>query len=1056
MPLSVSEFVRRWKLNVLSERSGSQSHFIDLCEVLGQPHPAAADAVGERFTFEKPVPKTSGGKGFADVWLRDHFAWEYKGKHKDLKAAYKQINDYREELGNPPLLVICDMDRFEVHTNFTSTSKRVYAFDLSDLERNVVTVNCPLPPLTVLRSLFENTDALRPNRTDAFVTQEAAKVFARLAERLEIEKRSLTDTPIHTKEEIAHFLMRLLFCLFADSIGLLPKHLFRNLVQSDDRFLPKRFIRKLRSLFDAMSNADRDFDTFGEHTIKYFNGGLFDSSSIIELDTADLAILHEATRYNWAYVAPEIFGTLFERSLNAERRSLIGAHYTSAEDILLLIEPVLMRPLERRWAEVQSNILTVLGIDPPSSFVIPEGNLRSSQDADDPDHNPPPLSANGSATSQPRPQAWDTPTEQDPGLKARSKISPQANSQSLLRSNPEAERILSAWIDELTSVRVLDPACGSGNFLYLALRRMLDLWLEAQKFAAKHDISMVLPKMVSPSQLYGIETEFYAHELASIVVWIGFLQWKFEHAIHDDREPILQKLNNIEHADAIMRYQKADEFPEETVGEPYEPLWPKADYIIGNPPFLGGKLLRRELGDKYVDDLFSIYKGQVKAESDLVVYWFHKAFLEVGSGRAKSAGLLATQAIRGGANRAVLQQIAKSTPIFWAWSDRKWMLQGAAVHVSMIAFRRPQELRWPGKEFIGPNGPLEPGKRPSHISWPDEDEPYLLDGEPVDFINPDLTTGSNTASALSLTENEGLCFMGTTKVGAFDIDAKTAQRMISAPLNPNGRPNSDVVRPWVNATDITRRSRGMFIIDFGTDMPETGAALYESPFEYIKHHVKPVRQNNKRETYAMNWWIHGEARGELRKAIASLSRFILTPSVSKHRLFVWEPVTTIPDHANFAFAREDDYFFGVLHSSTHELWARAQGTQLREVESGFRYTPNSTFDTFPFPYPPGTEPSESDSPIVKAIADAARELVRLRDAWLNPPNASEADLKERTLTKLYNARYEWLANAHRTLDRAVFAAYGWPYEVDGKPLSDQEILSRLLTLNHERAAAQAK
>jgi type II restriction/modification system DNA methylase subunit YeeA len=275
--------------------------------------------------------------------------------------------------------------------------------------------------------------------------------------------------------------------------------------------------------------------------------------------------------------------------------------------------------------------------------------------------------------------------------------------------------------------------------------------------------------------------------------------------------------------------------------------------------------------------------------------------------------------------------------------------------------------------------------------------------------------------------------------------------MLSAPMNPNGRLNVDVVRPWVNALDITRRPRDMFIIDFGTDMNEASAALYEMPFEYLKHYVRLVRMRNKRDTYATKWWIHGEPRGELRGALKPLSRYILTSRVSKHRLFIWLPVTTIPDSATFAFAREDDYFFGVLHSTMHELWARAQGTQLREVESGFRYTPTSTFDTFPFPYPPGTEPTEEKSPIVKAIADAARNLVQFRDAWLNPPDTPQAELNRRTLTNLYNERPTWLENLHETLDRVVFAAYGLTY-----PLSKDEIIRHLLELNGERAAGHVR
>ena len=385
--------------------------------MLGHPHPAAADGVGERFTFEKPVSKAYGGYGFADVWLRDHFAWEYKEsrhkKHKDLKAAYKQLNDYREDLGNPPLLVVCNLDRFEIHTNYTSTQKRIYEFDLDDLGINQITARCPLPPLEVLRSLFDDTDALRPKRTDAYVTQEGAKVFSRLAERLEIEMRSDSDAPLYTKQEITHFLMRILFCLFADSIGLLLGHLFRNLIQSNGRFLPKRFPRKLTLLFQAMSQPD---GIFGEHSIRYFNGGLFDSNSIIELDTMDLSILYEVSRnYNWAHIALEIFGTLFERSLNADRRSLIGAHYTSSE-------------------------------------ALESGRATQSR-------------------------------------------------KTFFKSSPKAEALLAAWIDELTSIRVLDPACGSGNVLYLALRRMSDLWLEAQRFAVQNDISLVVPKMLSPLQL---------------------------------------------------------------------------------------------------------------------------------------------------------------------------------------------------------------------------------------------------------------------------------------------------------------------------------------------------------------------------------------------------------------------------------------------------------------------------------------------------------------------------------------------------------------------------
>jgi type II restriction/modification system DNA methylase subunit YeeA len=954
MPLTVADFVQRWKINSQSERASAQSHFIDLCEILGEKRPAESDAVGESYAFEKRVSKTGGGTGYADVWLRDRFAWEYKarGKHKNLQKAYEQLSGYREDLGNPPLLVVCDFDRFEVHTNFTATRKRVYAFDLDDLKRNQVTATCPLPPLEVLRALFGDCNVLRPERTDAHVTQEAAKLFSRLAERLELEERNLGAS----RAEIAHFLMRILFCLFADSIGLLPNRVFRDMLQSDDRFLPRKFRRKLELLFEAMSEAD---GIFGPHSIKHFNGGLFDSAATIQLDVADLGILYEVSKnYDWSHIAPAIFGTLFERSLDPARRSLIGAHYTGEEDILLLIEPVLVQPLRKRWEAAKQRILEALEVE-------------------------------------------------------RAEEAGRNHRQARLRVDLPSEKLLGAWIEELTAVRVLDPACGSGNFLYVALRRMLDLWLEARSFAAEQGISLVFKEMVSPRQLFGIETEFYAHELASIVVWIGFLQWKHEHGVLEDREPILEKLSNIEHADAILRYDEE--------GKPYEPAWPKTEFIVGNPPFLGGKRLRRELGDKYVDDMFALYLDRVKAESDLVVYWFEKARALVERKTVGRVGLLATQAIRGGANRNVLKRIQESCSIFWAWSDRPWLLEGAAVHVSMVAFDNGTE-----REFN-------------------------LDGHPVKSINPNLTSEMDMTQAARLKENEHLCFMGTSKVGCFDIDPDVARKMLDAPLNPNGRPNSDVVRPWINARDIVQRPRGMYIIDFDGELTEAGAALYELPFEYIKKHVLPKRSKNRREGYAANWWNHAEARPELREATKGLSRFIATTRVSVHRVFIWSPARTLPDSATFAFARDDDYFFGLLHSRPHELWARAQGTQLREVESGFRYTPTSTFDTFPFPWPPGKEPNEEADARVKAIADAARELVRLRDAWLNPPGCSPEELKGRTLTNLYNQRPEWLANSHRALDEAVFAAYGWPAD-----LPKEEILARLLALNRERAAAQAE
>ena len=318
-----------------------------------------------------------------------------------------------------------------------------------------------------------------------------------------------------------------------------------------------------------------------------------------------------------------------------------------------------------------------------------------------------------------------------------------------------------------------------------------------------------------------------------------------------------------------------------------------------------------------------------------------------------------------------------------------------------------------------------------------------IDGQLVSEIHADLTASANVASALSLPENAGLCFLGMMKGGPFDLTAEQARVMLAAPLNPNGRPNSDVVKRRVIARDIVQRGQDGWLIDF-VDRPERDAALYELPFEYVKLHVKPLRDGNRDTLMKQNWWLHGRSRPALRERIEGLSRYIVTPEVAKHRVFVWMSTDFVPDHTCHVIARPDDYAFGVVHSRLHEVWSLSQGAWMG-VGNDPRYSSARTFETFPFPWPPGTEPK--NSPIVETIAQAARELVAARDAWLSPPNATEAELKKRTLTSLYNALPAWLADAHRKLDEAVFAAYGWP-----PTLTDAELLERLLRLNHERAA----
>jgi type II restriction/modification system DNA methylase subunit YeeA len=565
--------------------------------------------------------------------------------------------------------------------------------------------------------------------------------------------------------------------------------------------------------------------------------------------------------------------------------------------------------------------------------------------------------------------------------------------------NPTA--VFNAFLDRLRSVRVLDPACGSGNFLYIALQLLKDLEREAILWiSGVTQAPMQFPE-VGPQAVLGIELNPYAAELARVVVWIGEIQWMLGNGFAYLRDPILRPLENIENRDAIIDASDPDDLR--------EPDWPDADFIIGNPPFLGGKLLRNGLGSDYVDAMFKVYKGRVPAEADLVTYWHEKARAMVAEGRVRRVGLLATQGIRGGANRRVLQRVKETGDIFFARSDDVWVVEGAAVHISFVGFDDGTEM---ARE---------------------------LDGQAVPSINSNLTTGIDLTTAHRLADNLGIAFMGDTKGGAFDVAGDIAREWLKA-HNPHGRSNAEVVAPWVNSLDVTRRPRDMWIIDFGVDTPEADAALFEIPFEYIAEHVKPVREQNRRKAYAAKWWLHVEPRPKMRAALEPLSRFLATPTVSKHRLFVWLDGNTLPDHQLIAFARDDDYFFGVLHSSIHELWARGHGTQLREVESGFRYTPTTTFETFPFPDPSGAERA--------AISSAAKGLDDLRRGWLFPQAATEEDLRKRTLTNLYNDPPTWLRQAHDKLDQAVRAAYGWD-----PAITPDEMLVELLALNASRPEA---
>jgi hypothetical protein len=606
--LSVAQFQQKWHGVTLKERSASQSHFNDLCHMLGVPPPIDADPTGAFYTFEKGAEKSEGGSGWADVWFRHHFAWEYKGRHADLKKALAQLQQYRDALENPPLLVVCDLDRFEVHTNFTNTAKKVYAFGLDDLDRP--------EHLAVLRALWTDPSSLRPDTTPEAVTREAAERFGCLAASL--HARDVAP------QRAAHFLVQLLFCFFAEDVGLLPRGLFTDLLARSVR-QPERFPARIEGLLTAM----RDGGDYGSVALDRFNGGLFETVNVVPLTGAELATLAEAGRLDWASVEPAIFGTLFERSLDPSQRAQLGAHYTGRADIERVVGPVVLDPLRRRWEEVKAHA---------------EG-LKAKWET-----------AEATATRERR---------------QRRRGDAVANARAAFAN------VLFAFQEELAGVRVLDPACGSGNFLYVALAGLKNLEKEIVTYGAENGLPALLPR-VGPGQLAGLEVNEYARELAQVVVWIGYLQWMTANGFQVNRDPVLEPLETIRLQDALL--DRSD--PEHTK----EAEWPATDFIIGNPPFLGDKRIRRVLGDEYFDSLRAVYADRVPGMANLVCYFFEKARAEIEANGSIRAGLLAATAIRTGENRKVLDRIKETGNIFMAWANEPWLLNGASVRISIIGF----------------------------------------------------------------------------------------------------------------------------------------------------------------------------------------------------------------------------------------------------------------------------------------------------------------------------------------------------------------------------------
>ena len=727
--MTPEKFIATWKDNPLTERAGAQGHFDDLCDLLGVDKPRDPD----NYCFERGAKKAGGGDGWADVWKRRHFGWENKKPGRDLDAALKQLTDYALQLENPPLLVVCDRERIVIHTAFTGypdEPREIRIDELVDPDQR-----------QILKWVFTDPEKLRPEKSTAAITAEAAGQFAQLAAAL--RKRG------EDGQRVAHFLVQCLFCMFAEDEALLPAGLFSGLLGNAGSDADKA-ARRIEKLFKAMQTQGGEY---GDHDIAWFNGGLFRSVDVPALLAADILALHRAAAdMDWRAIDPTIFGTLFERGLDPAARAPLGAHYTDTGTIDKLIRPLISEPLGAEWQAVKA--------------------------------------------------------------------------------------AYQAFLLRLNHFRVLDPACGSGNFLYLALKALRDIEKRVHVDAIELGQPAELSMQTGPHNLLGIEINEFAAELARVTVWIGDIQWcrrnGYPHAVN----PILKPLDGIEHRDALLAFPpppQAGEGPRER--EIVEADWPAADVIVGNPPFLGGSVMRGELGDVYVETLRKTYGGRVPGGADLVTYWFEKSRTQIAAGKLQAAGLVATNSIRGGANRKVLERIVETTRIFEAWSDEEWVNEGAAVRVSLLGF-----------------GPIFPVDRSSR-----------LDGVEVGEIHADLTAGEglNLTQAKPLAENTKTAFQGITKGGAFDVSGEQARDWLRSP-NPNGQPNATVVRPWRNGMDVTQRPSDKWIVDFAdhADLLELSCQdLVGQPLpDPVTIATLPAKENLSRIMLTLQDWTSGDRR----------------------------------------------------------------------------------------------------------------------------------------------------------------------------------------------------
>lgn len=1021
--MDVEAFIERWTSREGgAERANYQMFLSELCDVIGvpRPEPAGVERDHNDYVFERAVRRRESDEIASslriDLYKRDAFILEAKqsrlpgGKNAVpenqaglfdgdaepigrrtaargwdvmMQRARKQAENYVFLLESgqptPPFIIVCDVGNcLELYADFSGTGRGYTQFPdrqgfriyMEDLHKPGVRA--------LLAKVWTDPHSLDPTKEAARVTREIAKRLAEVSKALEAD---------HAPEEVALFLMRCIFTMFAEDVDLLPKGKFKELLQ-DCVESPGSFAPLLTELWHRMEQPqhdDRFFSGFRTY-VRYFNGNLFKDARAFPLAKEEIGELLAAAKADWKEVDPAIFGTLLEQALDPTERRKLGAHYTPRAYVQRLVDVTVMEPLRADW----------------------QAALTQAEDAK---------------------QRGD---------------------------EAAAVRIVRAFHHKLCTTRVLDPACGTGNFLYVSLELMKKLEGEVLETLAKLGESENLGlerETVDPHQFLGLELNPRAAAIAELVVWIGYLQQHYRTRTGHPSEPILKAFDNInfgrrEGYDAVLTWdgypltkvEVKDGRRVETYPNARRPAWPEAEFIVGNPPFIGNKRMIGHLGSDYVLALRRSWPD-VSESADLVMFWWHRAAELARKGGIRRFGLVTTNSITMAYNRAVVEQSLDAKPplsVLFAIPDHPWV-QGddaADVRIAMTV----------GCSGLHP-GMMQQVKNPRH-GFPDSDElgpPQW--GQITGFLKP----GARLDDARALLSNTGLSFMGVIPVSLnFVVSPAHIEHFGYNLVDP-----PSIIRKYLGGRALTDNKPPKFIIDFFGLSLDEARREYPRPFQHVLEHVKPFRDTVNRKNHREIWWIFGEARPGMRVALSELRRYIATTETSKHRWFTMLDSSILPDQKIRIIAVADYWLLCCLSSRTHVLWATAVGGRVGKGNDPV-YNNTTCFDPFPFPDPP------------EALKARLRALGEELDSTRKRVQAEHPDL---TLTGLYNVLEKLKAGGaltaaeedvnarglvlilkelHEQIDRLTAEAYGWPAD-----LSDEEMLERLVALNAERAKEEA-